>query len=591
MGKTMLNHLVKKGKNLLELNKIYPIQEINGVSITSVIYQIDDFVQTKNSDGTTYANRLHLEALTDGEITIVLGKGYLAEKDDQWTNALSHTDRWSGGDGIFTFNLTDGNDAFDLSDPVTSLFVFGDTIIGRFDRITRQRLSPFVMTNNSMAIQSKDDGQIDFLINPQKNGNVAGFYKSAQKYDIAGTVSMNLIKYDDSLENEGWLSGFDPEVCEVIFDLATNRFVSHINIKNYYSKNHSVLSTRGIRKFRLLSSDDSSTWDDLGEFIALRNIDGTSSTEIKLQKSFRFLKFSINPIPGIGNYGDEAKEGLYGLKKVEFFNHQNQYLDVEAKASSTLLQEPAKSWLWLQDGVVINNYLYFFPLTVESDTSQPEGLQFKVTGVNQIKVPIQNEFPATKLQTQKRTPFFFKHALGEVTMGGAIMNHPEDGYVYVYGYITNYGLRQMIVSRVLPDEFELFDSYEFYDGVGYGSDLRKAKPLLEHISCEFSVSKILKGRNAGKYICVYTYDVSSPYVAFSIGDSPEGPFTKPQMIYKCPEKEIFGKTTYTYNAKAHPHLSKSTSILVTYNTNTYSLDHNMEVADIYNPRFIRLNEV
>jgi len=40
--------------------------------------------------------------------------------------------------------------------------------------------------------------------------------------------------------------------------------------------------------------------------------------------------------------------------------------------------------------------------------------------------------------------------------------------------------------------------------------------------------------------------------------------------------------------KAHPHLSKSEEILVSYNTNTYSYAHNMSDYRIYRPRFIRL---
>ena len=84
------------------------------------------------------------------------------------------------------------------------------------------------------------------------------------------------------------------------------------------------------------------------------------------------------------------------------------------------------------------------------------------------------------------------------------------------------------------------------------------KVCLEHISCEMSVSQLLDGQNKGKYIAVFTYDTNTPYIAYSLGDSLVGPFSDPQKVYHTPEQDIFKSTTYTYNAKAHPHLSKST---------------------------------
>jgi hypothetical protein len=103
-----------------------------------------------------------------------------------------------------------------------------------------------------------------------------------------------------------------------------------------------------------------------------------------------------------------------------------------------------------------------------------------------------------------------------------------------------------------------------------------------------SVSQLLDGQFKDKYIAVFTYDTNTPYVAFAIGETPYGPFTDPQKIYHTPEQALYKSTTYTYNAKAHPHLSQSTNILVTYNTNTYNFEHNMSNNLIYRPRFIRL---
>jgi hypothetical protein len=150
------------------------------------------------------------------------------------------------------------------------------------------------------------------------------------------------------------------------------------------------------------------------------------------------------------------------------------------------------------------------------------------------------------------------------------------------------GLRELVVARVKEDRFEFFDDWRFYNGKDWVTNIFESKGLLEHISCEMSVSQLLDGQNKGKYIAVFTYDTNTPYIAYSLGDSLVGPFSDPQKVYHTPEQDIFKSTTYTYNAKAHPHLSKSTNILVSYNTNTYNFEHNMSNNLIYRPRFIRL---
>jgi len=586
-----LTYPVSKGINKVDLGRILPIGKITGVDIENIHFMIDAFEQEYVPNQTTYASSLEFNALEGGDITVIFGKGYVASYDEEWTNRFQHTDRWSGGDGIYSFNLTDGNDDFDQIEQKKTLFVFGDTFVGRYDHDTKQRFEPLLMPNNSVALLQKESESVNFFLHTENNGSISGFFKIDPRFDKKGTIPMNTVVYDDREENDGWLSSYNPSECNITYDLSKERFVTRIKITNYYQNQSTKLSTRGIRIFRLFGSADEKSWTDLGEYEADINLDGKTTTEINLGFSYRYFRFEINTTPGIGNYCDEVCEGLFGLNKVEFFNREERYLDVEATANTVLQEEPARSWIWLQDGVVVGKKLYFYPLTVVSDLTQPEGLQFRVTGINMISVPFNEDKIHFDEQSQKRTPFLYKHQGIEYALGGAVMPCLNDGYVYVYGYTSTYGQRKMIVSRVKAEEIENFDSYEYFDGKYFVYDIKKAKTVLDHISCEFSVSPILKGMNKGKYIAIYTYDVNTPYVAYSIGDSPVGPFTKPQIIYKTPEQEKFGKTTYTYNAKAHPHLSCSTAILVSYNTNTYSFTHNRENADVYNPRFIRLEEI
>ncbi len=59
------------------------------------------------------------------------------------------------------------------------------------------------------------------------------------------------------------------------------------------------------------------------------------------------------------------------------------------------------------------------------------------------------------------------------------------------------------------------------------------------------------------------------------------------MIYTAPEDGI-SPNTYTYNAKAHPHLSTPDRLLISYNVNTFDFFEHFSNADIYRPRFVWL---
>lgn len=106
-----------------------------------------------------------------------------------------------------------------------------------------------------------------------------------------------------------------------------------------------------------------------------------------------------------------------------------------------------------------------------------------------------------------------------------------------------------------------------------------------------SVTPVTGGPYKGKYIAVYTKGVQTAHVMYAIGDSPVGPFSEPVEFYTCPETGAAAKggngTLYTYNAKAHPHLSEGGKLLVSYNVNdNYGLaGHTYD----YHPRFLWLD--
>lgn len=598
LGQVIQREAIKQGISTLKLDHIYPIGSISGNHLTDIVYFVDEFVSSKNTDQVVYANKIVITASQDTEVEILLGNGYLSSKDEEWTKKFSQKQGWSGSDGIYSFNLTTGNDQFDQKRQFTNLFVFGDTFVGRTDKITKRRYEPLLMPNNSMGYLDANSDKIEFLVNKTDKDSVTAFFKIEPAHDIVGTIAQNLVTYDQKKTNDGWISGYNPKKVWLIFDLNTPEYVDQIDIYNYYSQESSSLASRGVRIFRLLASSDNKKWNDLGEYELKKSTSKNDYQSITVGGAYRYFQFDIHFGAGIGNHEDEMNEGVFALSRVDFLHDGIKYRDIQAEASSTMLIDGAKSWIWLQDGVVVDKNLYFFPYQVVSDMNQPEGLQFGIKGISMIKVPVIDNRIDFKNAIQKRTPFLFQKGESEITFGGGLMPNTRqagslnpDGFVYVYGYQTTYGLRQLVAARVLENDFELFDKWEFFDGIRWQKDITKTAPFLDHISTEFSVSPILKGRNKGKYICVFTYDTNTPYVAFSLSKSPVGPFDNPQIIYKTPEQEIFKSTTYTYNAKAHPQLCESDNILVSYNTNTYNFEHNMSNCDIYGPRIIRLREI
>lgn len=257
-------------------------------------------------------------------------------------------------------------------------------------------------------------------------------------------------------------------------------------------------------------------------------------------------------------------------------------------------------WFWLQDGVIARGNLYLTPLNMKSDISKPEGFQFKVDGVTMVKIPIIDKQPIFK-EAEYYPTSLYQRIEGIQYIGGIayLPYAPEfgyaegDGYLYVYGYQNDVAQLQdcrVFVGRTRPDHILDTESWEYFDGKEFVNGIENAAVILEHASCEMSVMPIIEGEMKGKFLAVFQYDVQSPYVAYSVGATPWGPFESICKVYHCKEKIYLCNSIYTYNAKAHSHLSKPESILVSYNVNTPSMKDNCRIADIYRPRFILLHD-
>lgn len=244
---------------------------------------------------------------------------------------------------------------------------------------------------------------------------------------------------------------------------------------------------------------------------------------------------------------------------------------------------------WLYDCVVLNEKLYVFGFSPSND--------WKPENTDMWEIPIKNGEPnyneykktANIKELIYRTSddrYLYSYGMG--------ISVDDDGYVYIYGYrdaMKEWSRKDLIVSRIKKSDFPDFSKLSYWNGSGWGSDITASQPVLQSVSCEMSVTKVPSGPYKGKYIAVYTKDTQSENMAYAIGDSPVGPFNEPVIFYKAPENNKTSASgegrLYTYNAKAHPHLSKDGKLLVSYNCNVADAKEQYSVD--YHPRFLWLD--
>jgi len=251
-------------------------------------------------------------------------------------------------------------------------------------------------------------------------------------------------------------------------------------------------------------------------------------------------------------------------------------------------QTGEKTWFWPNDGVVVNNTLYLYSLRMQAGGGGAFG--FEVDGISLLASDARTTPPFQRYRQTDAPLYLPKNASqGETTYGLAVLPNTKtarapdpDGFVYVYG-LRNDPNKKVVVARVPPGQIANFSAYRFWTGTAWSPAITAAVPVTSHVSSEFSVSPLPDGR----YIMVFIVDTLSDKVAVRYADSPVGPWSDSTVVWRATEDDI-SADTYTYNAKAHPHLSEDGRLLISYNVNTFDFFEHFENADIYRPRFIWL---
>lgn len=248
---------------------------------------------------------------------------------------------------------------------------------------------------------------------------------------------------------------------------------------------------------------------------------------------------------------------------------------------------PTGSYYWLGDGFMNHakdSTIYIFAYLIHNVPGSI--FPFEDLGVSLIALP-KGSRPPYANQQQFDTPLFFTDAKGKTVFGSCVLPNTvgagapkPDGYIYVYGVR---GMnKELVVARVKDSAFENFSEWRYWDGLSWNTDMHACAALTDNVSNEMSVSFMPDGR----VIAAYQLKNANTTVAVAAGATPWGPFQPAKKVWETPEA-YDDLDFYTYNAKAHPNLSKPGELLISYNVNSFDfLDDIVKHPYHLRPRFI-----
>jgi hypothetical protein len=247
--------------------------------------------------------------------------------------------------------------------------------------------------------------------------------------------------------------------------------------------------------------------------------------------------------------------------------------------------------MWPLNGIRVGDSLCLFMVdVVHADTP----LGFNLTGNRLLLVSNPDDPPANWRIAGHAIPYFQSTPTGQRAFGSAAIRIYEKGddFVYLLGYSEDWsrgiGGRDAILARVTTQGLvePEFGSWEFYDGTGWTPSPDDARALFNGAATEMSIYHVPARQ---RYVAVYTrYGLSREILARS-APRPEGPWSEPSLLYRCPEGR-FRRRYFCYAAKAHPELSRAAdTVVVTYAVNSIRLADHFRDSDLYWPRFIEIH--
>ncbi|HEX3719566.1 MAG TPA: DUF4185 domain-containing protein [Verrucomicrobiae bacterium] len=242
-----------------------------------------------------------------------------------------------------------------------------------------------------------------------------------------------------------------------------------------------------------------------------------------------------------------------------------------APASVFTPADDTNSFYWPWDGVRTDRGLYLFFMQVRH-TAENSVWGFKVFGDALAFVENPDSPPQDWKITWRKVPF--------KSFGWAVVRDGE--FVYVYG--SNRKSHHALVARAPQNVLDDFGQWRFYDHGQWDETPDHATAVISEAPPEGSVKWIAGLR---RFVAVYSPDIWGD-VVMRTAQSPVGPWENRRVIYRCTEANS-SNALYCYAGKLHPELSQSGELVISYAVNSNHFSDLFKDADIYWPRFVRLN--
>jgi hypothetical protein len=229
------------------------------------------------------------------------------------------------------------------------------------------------------------------------------------------------------------------------------------------------------------------------------------------------------------------------------------------------------SWYWLADGTVEDDRLYIFLLKFQRYGSGQWDWRWNGTNLAMLRLPEMTVEAVTSVPSE-----------AGVQYGVAILE--ERSYSYIYGVEDRQYAKYCHVARAKRGE--LRGPWEYFTGRDWSPEPRATQRILQgSVGNEFSVTKVIGG-----YLLI-TIDTAPGLMEWReivayFAKQPTGPWRDQRLLYTAPEPD--GERVFVYNAHAHPELSRKGELLISYNVNSLRFDDLYANADLYRPRFIRV---
>ncbi len=314
----------------------------------------------------------------------------------------------------------------------------------------------------------------------------------------------------------------------------------------------------------------------------------------------------VNPVTNARKRGDFVNNSICYMEGLDPDGLTMEYVYGKNgdNTISNLISNDKEYNYWLQDCVITGGKFYSFTDNVVTDndnTELPEGFRFYLVGVDMVSFDVKDGRLDYSTQRNIPTPLFVQGKKNIMFGCGiypntseAVMPNP-DGYIYIYGiYEIEPGNRQLVVARTLPENIEEFDTYTYFTGQDWSSDIFDCEPIADDLSPEMSIMPMDFGKYKGKYVYTYSTKGVSDSIMAKIGDTPYGPFETTYPLYCMNFIDDLNKEglkkVYQYNAKAHYNIACEEEILITYNVNCMDYESHLVNGNVYRPRFLRYKE-